>query len=208
MTRHILFDLDCTIYSVRLGLEEKVVERMVQFLADFLGMSVEEARDTRKNLKGRYGTTLEWIMAEKGFTDVELYLRKVHPDDEADSLFPVPGLREFIESLPCPCSILTNSPRFHADRILNKMELKGVFTRIFDIQDNNFRGKPHASAFQRTLDALGLKAENTLFIDDYPSYVRGYIDIGGRGILLDELDNHPNYPYERIKDLRELTRFL
>ena len=208
MTHHILFDLDCTIYSIRLGLEDRVVERMVQFLADFLGMSVEEAREARKNLAGRFGTTLEWIMAEKGFTDVEYYLRKVHPEDEADALHPVPGLREFIESLPCPCSILTNSPRFHADRIIKKMELEGAFTRVFDIKDNNFRGKPHASAFQKTLDALGLKPEDTLFIDDYPRYVEGFLGMGGRGLLLDEMDAHPEYPHERIKDLRELTRFI
>lgn len=208
MIRHILFDLDCTIYSVRLGLEDNVVERMIRFLADFLGTSVEEARAERGKSAGKYGTTMEWIMAEKGFTDVDFYLRSVHPEDEADSLYPVPGLREFLEGLPCPCSILTNSPRFHADRIIKKMELEGVFTGIFDIKDNNFRGKPHAQAFQRTLDALGQKPEDTLFIDDYPRYVKGFLDMGGRGILLDEMDTYPDYPNERIKNLKELVRFL
>jgi len=208
MTRHILFDLDCTLYSVRHGLEERAIDLMVQFVARYLGISAEQALAERKKQLHLYGTTLEWLMAEKNFTATSDYFLAVHPDDEADSLSPDPALRHFLESLPCPCSILTNAPGFHADRILKKLELEGIFQHVFDIETNKLKGKPDASAFRRALDVLNLKPEEVLFIDDMPRYVKGYLALGGRGILLDERDAHADYPHPRIKNLYEFTRFL
>ena len=208
MINHILFDLDSTLYSVKFGLEANMINYMREFLAEFLGTSIEQAMVERHKMIGNYGTTLEWLMAEKGFTDVDYYMHKLHPDNEADILPPHPELRDFLESLPCPCSILTNSPGFHADRVIKKMGLEGIFRKVFDIESNNFKGKPHAAAFWRALEALGLSPNETMFIDDHPRYVEGFLALGGRGILFDENDIHKEYPRDRIKDLRELTRFL
>jgi len=208
MIRHILFDLDCTLYSSRYGLEEKVLERMWQYLAQYLRISVEEAEAERNKRAGKYGTTLEWIMTEEGFTNIDDYMEKVHPADEADTLPPDPELRVFLESLPCPSSILTNSPGFHADRIIRKLGLEGIFIRTFDIEYNGYRGKPHASAYHRALEALELPPEEVVFIDDVKRYVDAYLALGGRGILLDEKDAYTDYPHARIKELRQLTQFL
>ena len=207
-TRHLLFDLDNTLYSSRYGLEEEVSKRVQEFVFSWLGIPREEAeRVWREGYKSR-GTTIEWLIYEKGFTAYDEYQAFIHPENEADSLRPDPELRRFLEGLPCPCSILTNSPRFHAERVLNKLGLEGVFINIFDIISNKVKGKPHASAFHRALDVLGLTCKEVLFIDDVPRYVEGYIEIGGRGILLDEMDIHTDYPHEKIKSLTELTRFL
>ena len=208
MIRHVLFDLDCTLYSVRSGLEEKVAERMWQYVASYLGVSPEGAAAERKKGIGRYGTTLEWLMAEKGFTDIEDYMKKIHPEDEADCLSADPELRKFLEGLPYPCSVLTNAPLFHAERIIGKLGLEGVFKNVFAIEGNGYKGKPHASAFYRALDAIGHRSEEVLFIDDVRRYVEGYLAIGGKGILLDELDAHRDYTFQRIGRLYELARFL
>ena len=208
MIKHILFDLDCTLYSVRWGLEENVAYRIHEYTASWLALPLEESERQRKDALKRYGTTLEWLMTEKGFTAVDEYMAYVHPENEADSLPPDPELRSFIEALPCPSSILTNSPLFHADRILKKLELEGIFYRIFDIKSNAYKGKPNEAAYRRALDALDLSPKEALFIDDMPRYVEGYLAIGGRGLLLDELDTHKNYPHQRIKNLKELLRFL
>jgi len=208
MIRHILFDLDCTLYSIHYGLEDKVADRMWQYVACFLGCSAEEAALERKKGIGKYGTTLEWLMAEKGFTAINDYMVKIHPDDEADCLHPDPDLRKFLEALPYPCSVLTNAPLFHADRVIAKLGLEGIFQRIFDIEGNEYKGKPHAKAFYRTLDALGQRSEEVLFVDDVRRYVEGYLAIGGRGILLDENDIHRDYGFERIGNLYDLVRFL
>lgn len=200
--------MDCTLYSASHGLEDNVSRRIIEYTSSYLGMSEEDAAAERGRSKKQYGTTLEWLMTEKGFTATGDYFAKVHPDDEADSLPPDPALRTFLKSLPCPCSVLTNSPAFHAERIIRKLEIEGIFRQVFSIEADGFRGKPHASAFNRVLDAFGLKPDEALFIDDTPRYVDGFVVLGGRGILLDEDDVHRNFPYERIKTLKELTRFL
>ena len=208
MIRHILFDLDNTLYSVTNGLEGNVVRRMKEYTASWLGLPMEESMRLRDEGMKRYGTTIEWLTAEKGFTDVDDYNAYAHPEDEGDTLAEDPQLRSFLESLPCPCSILTNAPGFHADRFIKKLGIEGIFKNIFDIESNNLKGKPHPSAFNRALEVIALKAEEVLFVDDVPRYVQGYIDLGGKGILVDELDKHPDFPHPRIKTVYEITRFL
>ena len=208
MIRHIIFDLDNTLYSVRWGLDDFFIVRLREFVSSWLGMPWIECEPLWKEKMKLYGTTLEWLVSEKGFTAIDEYFAYLHPENEADSLPPDPELRRFLESLPLPCSILTNSPGFHAERIIKKLGLEGLFQRVFAIENFGLKGKPHASAFQMVLNFFDIKPEEALFVDDIPRYVNGYLVMGGKGILLDERDIHKNYPHERIKDIKELTRFL
>jgi len=208
MIQHILFDLDNTLYSINSGVEDIFLSRLKEYTSSWLGLTWEECEPLwRAGLK-TYGTTLEWLIEEKGFTAKDEYYAYIHPENEADSLKANPELRRFIESLPCRSSILTNSPLFHAERIIKKLELEGAFQNVFTIEENGLKGKPHASFFYRALNCLGLKPGEALFIDDIPRYVEGYIAIGGRGLLLDERNKYTWYTNERIKDLRELLNFL
>jgi putative hydrolase of the HAD superfamily len=208
MIKYLLFDLDNTLYSIRYGLEENVSRRIRKFLAAWLGMGEEEAAAERRKGIERYGTTLEWLMGEKNFTDVEGFYSSVHPEGEADSLKPDPELREFLSGLPYPKAILTNSNREHADRILTKLELGDIFTHIFDMRWNNLKGKPRPDVFKRVLAVLEKSPEEVLFIDDYPRYVAGFNALGGAGILLDELDSYPGFPGRRVRNIREIVKFL
>jgi putative hydrolase of the HAD superfamily len=208
MIKYLLFDLDNTLYSIRYGLEENVSGRIRKFLAAWLGTGEEEAMAERRRGTVRYGTTLEWLMGEKNFTEVEEYYRFVHPEGEVDALRPDPGLREFLAGLPYPKAILTNSCREHADRVLERLELGDMFTHIFDMRWNDLKGKPRPDVFRRALGALGRRPEEVLFTDDYPKYVAGFNDLGGPGVLLDELDAHPDFPGRRVRSLREIVKFL
>jgi putative hydrolase of the HAD superfamily len=204
MIQYILFDLDNTLYSARYGLEDQVSRRIRLFLADYLRVSPEEAWRQRSERLGDFGTTLEWLTTEKGFTSVDEYFAQIHPGDEADTLPPDPALRDILAALPLPKAILTNSPREHADRIINKLGLTGLFTRIFDIRGNHFKGKPHAEAYLRAFRIMGAEAGEVLFVDDNPAYVDGCRALGARGVLLDEDDTQPEYPGLKIRHLREL----
>lgn len=208
MISYLLFDLDNTLYSSSFGLEKAVGQRIRRFTAQFLGVSEEEAVQRRQERIALYGTTLEWLMAEAGLRDVDAYYRAIHPEGEEANLHPDPAVRTFLEQLPLPKAILTNSPMEHAQRIIKKLEMEDLFTHIFDIRWNGLQGKPQANVFYRVLHTLGKSPQEVLFIDDYPSYVKGYLDIGGRGVLLDEENLHKDYPYDRITSIFELQHFL
>jgi putative hydrolase of the HAD superfamily len=208
MINNLIFDLDNTLYSARYGLEKRVSSRIVDFLASRLRISREEAGEIHRNLTKRYGTTLEYLMVEQGFTDVEFYYQRIHPADEADDLPPDPELGAYLASLPMPKAVLTNSPREHAERILSRLGIGSCFTHIFDIRFNGFRGKPGKDAFLRALDAMNAAPGSTLFVDDCPEYIDGYLALGGKALLLDEFDACPDYPYRRIRTLRELDNYL
>jgi len=208
MLKYLLFDLDNTLYSSRWGLEDNVKRRIGEFAAGYLGITPEAFWSQRMALIHRYGTCLEWLMAEKGFTDVEDYLAAVHPPDEADSLTSDAGLRAFLSGISLPKAILTNSPREHADLILSKLGLGDIFTHIFDVRQCGFLGKPRREVYENALKVMGVSALEVLFIDDSPLYVEGFIVLGGNGVLFDENDVHKDYDSHKIRDLRELTRYL
>ena len=208
MITHLLFDLDDTLYSVRYGLDTITSRRIEIYLSVLLNISVDEVKDIRSNIFKNYGTTLEWMIAEKKFSDIDGYFAAVHPEDEADSLMSDPGLRDFLRSIPLPKAILTNSPLEHAERILEKLEIRQEFTHVFDIRHNNFIGKPHKEAFSRALDAMTAEPETTLFVDDSPPYIAGFLAMGGKALLLDELDQHAKTGYQRIKYIHEIKKYL
>jgi putative hydrolase of the HAD superfamily len=208
MIRYILFDLDNTLYSIKTGMEQNFQRRIIAFTSRLLGITPEEALAQRREGITRYGTTLEWLMGDKGFSAIDEYYAAIHPDGEESVIPPDPELRRFLEGLNIPMAILTNSPREHTDRVLAKIGIADLFTHIFDMRWNGNQGKPLPIAFTRALNALGAAVDNTLFIDDTPRYVQGYLNLGGKGILRDELDRHRDYPYPKIRELRELTAYL
>jgi FMN phosphatase YigB (HAD superfamily) len=79
MIRYILFDLDNTLYPVSSGMEDALQKRIAGYMSSFLGLSPEGALGERSAGTTRYGTTLEWLIHEKGFTDIDGYYAAVHP---------------------------------------------------------------------------------------------------------------------------------
>ncbi len=204
MFRYLLLDLDNTLYSETLGLEREVLRRMNEYVARLLGLDFEEAAELRRSRMPAYGTTLEWIMAEHAFREVEDYFAYVHPEGEEAPLSADPELARLLDAIPLPKAIFTNAPREHAERVLDRLCVADRFEAIYDIRFNGLKGKPHADAVIRVLAACGVGAAETLFVDDVPKYVKGFIDCGGRGLLLDELDRHGALSLPRIKSLSEL----
>ncbi|MDR1143674.1 MAG: HAD-IA family hydrolase [Spirochaetaceae bacterium] len=205
---YILFDLDGTLYSARWGLEKNVSRRVNEYIARYLKLPMEEAWALRKErMRARnYGTTLEWLRSEKGFDEAETerYLAYIHPEDEADALPPDPALRSLLLSLGPPRAILTNSPREHALRILNKLELADLFPLIFDIRRNGLKGKPDPGVYGAVCAELGTRPGSCMLVDDVVRYVEGFRALGGLGVYFDENNSRPEFPGPRIQKLEEL----
>jgi len=206
--KYLLFDLDNTLYSARYGLEDNVGFRIRKFASALLGITPEEVREIRKANMRQYGTCLEWLMAEKDFTDIETYLSFVHPADEADSLPRDDKLRALLSGNSMPKAILTNSPREHADLILDKLGIADLFTHIFDIRQCAFKGKPQKEVFDHALKNLGVCFPDVLFIDDNPHNVEVFIGYGGNALLFDENNIHGDCLFPRIRELGEIKQFI
>jgi len=208
MIKHLLFDLDNTLYSSRYGLEENVSTRIREFVSALLGITPEDVRKIRKANIRQYGTCLEWLMAEKGFTNTETYLAAVHPADEADLLPRDDKLRALLAGIPVPKAILTNSPKEHADLILDKLGIADLFTDIFEIRQCGFKGKPQKEVFDNALKKMGVSATEVLFIDDNPHNVEVFISFGGNGLVFDENDVHADCALPRIRELGEIEMYI
>jgi putative hydrolase of the HAD superfamily len=208
MLRLLLLDLDNTLYSDMVGMERDILVRMNKFVATFLDLDLTEAAELRRDRARRYGTTLEWLMAEQGFTDSEGFFAAVHPEGEESVISRDPALRRLLESIDLPKAVFTNSPLEHAERVLSKLGVADLFGAVHDIRFNQLRGKPHAEAVGRVLAVHGVAPGDAVLVDDLPKYVRGFVEAGGHGILLDEKDRHADQPFLRIHGLVELPALL
>lgn len=204
----IFFDLDNTLYPASASMEADIVDRMAAFAGAWLGTTKEEAMARRRDYLSRYGTTLEWLMAEHGFEDYDQYFAAVHPAGEEEVLPVDPDLPAMLAGISQDKYILTNAPLEHAERILDKFGISGFFKAVYDVRFNKLVGKPAASAYQRVLAASGSQAHTSLFIDDVPRYVAGFVACGGQGLLIDHFDKHSDSPLPRIRTIHQLPAVL
>lgn len=188
--RHLIFDLDNTLYPATAEMDAGIHDRMMECVADFFGVSLEKAAEMKKINIQKFSTTLEWIRHE-GFTDVEGFFAKVHPENEVDELKCDEALRPFLESIRIPKIILTNSPREHAERVLAKLNVSDLFDCICDIRDCKLLGKPYADAYRIALKMCDGTIDNTIFLDDMQKYTDGFAAMGGTAVLVGEKNGKP-----------------
>jgi len=208
MIKALFLDLDNTLYPASSSMESDIVARMNEYTSRIIGMGLEEAKAQRKERMPRYGTTLEWLMAEYGFSDPDDYFAYVHPDGEERVLAPDPALRPFLQSIRLPKFIFTNAPMEHATRVLAYLGISDCFARVFDVRFNQLHGKPARSACERVIHAAGVEPHESLFADDVPRYVQGFIDAGGAGVLVDHDGRHANTGMASVSSIYELKPFL
>jgi putative hydrolase of the HAD superfamily len=205
---YILFDLDDTLYPSSSGLAHVFKERILSFVADYLAIPVSEAEAIREEKRLKYGTTLEWLLAEKKFQNIEDYFEAIHPTDLEKYLSPDPELVAMLERIPVKTSILTNSPAEHAERVSSFLKIRHFMEHIFDLRLNNLLGKPDPGAYHRALDTIGCKPEEVLFADDMPDYLYAFREMGGHVVLVDEKERFTHTDLPRITTVHQIEQFL
>ncbi len=199
--KNLLLDMDNTLYPESSLIDRNMTQRIISCVSNFLNVSLEQAAEERQDGLTRVGTTLEWLMTEKGLVDTKSYFEFLHPECEKDEVDFDPKLRPFLQSLSekYHLTVLTNAPKIHADCILNHLQVYDLFDGVYDLEDNNFLGKPHKEAYFKAIEEKGFTIEETLFFDDHPKYIKGYSDIGGKGILIDQSDRYDEGTLVEIK---------
>lgn len=207
MINYLIFDLDNTIYPSNALINQQIPQRMISFVAKFLNLTFEQAKELRAERLPHFGTTLEWLSTEHNLTNYNDFLSVVHPEDEINELPKIEGLRELFTSIDLPKVILTNSPKFHAQRVLKFYNIEDFFSNIYGIVENQLKGKPHPQSYKNILEKENFKLEETLFFDDHPKYVKGFLDIGGKPVLVDknlEFQDQPFLSTGKVKTIRTI----
>mgnify|MGYP002627285227 FL=1 len=186
MIKHLIFDLDRTVYPAHTEMGNRISYLIKKYAADFWHVDFDEGAKLRHKALLKYGTTLDWLVEEGGFTDIEAYFAFVHPEDECSGLPKAPALLPLLESLPQRKLILTNSPYEHAERVLRHLGVREQFDAICDIRMNKLHGKPAADAFYKALELCGGTISDTLFLDDCEGYTDGWAALGGTAVLVSE----------------------
>lgn len=182
---------------------------MTSFVCDLLHVTEKEAVALRRENFPRYGTTLSWLREAHGFSNIEAFLEATHPPDPGAFLVRDDRLIELLDDIDRPAAVLTNSPREHARRVLSVLGIDSKFEALYDIRYNKFKGKPNRSAYLRPLQELNWPIGEVLFLDDAPTYVQGFVELGGNGVLVDETGKwaatHPELTTIRsVHDLKTL----
>jgi putative hydrolase of the HAD superfamily len=207
MIKYLIFDLDNTIYPSTALINQQIPQRMISFVAKFLNLSFEEAKVLRSQRLPHYGSTLEWLSTEHNLTNYNDFLFSVHPEEEINELPQIQGLGELLTSIDLPKAILTNGPKFHAQRVLEFYNIQDCFSNIYGIVENQLKGKPHPQAYLNILEKENFTLEETLFFDDHPKYVKGFLDIGGKPVLVDrnlEFQDQPFLTSGKVKTIRSI----
>jgi putative hydrolase of the HAD superfamily len=160
--KHWVFDLDNTLYSASSGVFARIDARMTEFIASYLGLGREKAREVQKSLYREHGTTLNGLM-KVYHLDPEPYLDFVHHIDLSD-LGEDKALVHAIAKLPGRRCVFTNGCARHAARILDRLGLTPLFDDIWDIRSIGFVPKPDPAAYRRI--AAHFRAEEAAMFDD------------------------------------------
>ncbi|MDZ7629113.1 MAG: pyrimidine 5'-nucleotidase [Parvularculaceae bacterium] len=184
--RHVeswVFDLDNTLYPAECHLFSQIDARMTEFIRMRTGAAHDEARRLQKHYYVKYGTTLSGMMAEHAIPP-EDFLSYVHDIDF--SVVPAnAALAAEIEALPGRRFVFTNGSVAHAERVLARIGLTGLFDDIFDIRAADWTPKPHRATYERFLAATRIDAGNSAMFEDLPHNLEAAHALGMTTVLIE-----------------------
>ena len=159
-----VFDLDNTLYPASCGLFNQVSQRMTAYIAEYFAISHDDARERQRSLFMKYGTTLRGLMTEHDLNP-EPFLDHIHRVD-FELVQPNLDLALKLGLLPGRKLIFTNSSRFHAQRVMDRLGITPHFEDVFDISDADYIPKPDSECYAMLLNRHGVKALNACMVDD------------------------------------------
>ena len=177
-----LFDLDNTLYPASTDLFSQIDVRMKSFIAEALGLPVEEAFRLQKQYYHAYGTSLRGLMIHHG-VEPEAFLDYVHDIDHS-LLPPDPALTACIEKLPGRRLIYTNGSERHAEKVLDRLGMTGLFEGVFDIKAANYIPKPHREPYQKLIERHAFDPRATAFFEDSVQNLKPAADLGMTTVLV------------------------
>lgn len=186
-----IFDLDNTIYPVDANIQQQADQRMPRYIMDKFGVDYDAARKIQKDLYLKYGTTLSGLVEENKI-DPYHYWNYVFDIDYTGLKHDL-ALAECLSRLPGKKYIYSNSPRFHADKVLGTMGIADYFDGVFDLAAADFISKPQADSYRKMISYFGLDPSQSLFMDDVARNLVPAAQLGITTVYLQHGAHHPDF---------------
>ena len=177
-----LFDLDNTLYPLESGLAGMVSERITDFVAELTGLPRDEAHVLQKRYLADYGLTLSGMIAHHG-VDPDVYHAMFH-DLPLEVLSPDPALKRALQRLPGRRLVFTNADDVHARRVLERLDLVGLFEDVFHIGSSGFAPKPSPESFERLVTTHAIRPRATAFFEDFERNLEPAAQLGMTTVLV------------------------
>ncbi|MFZ9035828.1 MAG: pyrimidine 5'-nucleotidase [Francisellaceae bacterium] len=165
--QHYIFDLDNTLYPASNSFFERQLENMSRFIVKKLKISKSEADFLREDYYHTYGTTMHGLMKNHAIDPAEFlaYIDELPLDDlRVDTV-----LIDRLEAIKCQgrhISVFTNGSRFHAYRVMDRLELNRVFDDVVTLECTGLIPKPDIRAYHYCCSHLHIDPENAVFFED------------------------------------------
>jgi putative hydrolase of the HAD superfamily len=165
--RHVetwLFDLDNTLYPRESGLGALMEPVITDFVMETTGLPRDQAFALQKRYLAEDGLTLRGLMTHHG-VDPDAYHARFH-DLPLESLARDEELKAALGRLPGRRLIFTNADAIHAERVVERLGLAGLFEDVFHIGSAAFSPKPSPQAFERIIEAHAIATTSAAFFED------------------------------------------
>mgnify|MGYP006283803365 CR=1 FL=1 len=159
-----VFDLDNTLYPADAEVMTQVDRRMTQYVMRLLSLDHDDARAVQKGYWREYGTTLNGLMSNHD-VDMAEFLDFVH-DIDHDVLAPDPELARRVAGLQGKRYVYTNGSMKHAEQVISRLGLDGLFHDLFDIAAAGYRPKPHREGFEAFTGHFGVRPDASTMFED------------------------------------------
>src|SRR5262249_36559250 len=118
-----VFDLDNTLYPADCNLFAQIDRRMSEFIAEELGLNLDQAQALRQTYYYEHGTTLAGLVRLHGVSP-DAFLDYVH-DIDLSAIAASPELAAAIDALPGRKFVFTNGSRKHAEAVAARLGVLG-----------------------------------------------------------------------------------
>lgn len=204
--QYLIFDLDNTLYPKGSGLLDQVDRKIDQYIGLKLKIPATKIPKLRHEYWKKYGTTLGGMIACHQI-DPDEYINYTYNVEITDFLKPDPLLAKVLGGLKIKKAVFSNSPLNYVEKVLEVLQIRGFFEKVYDIRFCNYLGKPNLTSYLKVLADLKVEGKECLFIDDTPANVLGGETAGINSILFDNTLAVEGIKW-RVSDLRELPALI
>ena len=177
-----LFDLDNTLYPAESGFMAEITSRMTDFVQKATGLPRDEAFALQRAYLAEHGLTLKGMMLNHGVDPAEFHA--IFHDMSLEALAHDPDLLAGLARLPGRRLVFTNADDVHARRVLERLELTGLFDDVFHIASSGYEPKPSPRAFQAIGAAPAIDPVATAFFEDSERNLAPAAELGMTTVLV------------------------